>query len=188
MITIGIDPSINSTGICVNKDNKKYKYYIISNEKNFTKKILKEIQDNPPKDIIYYLYDKNVGEDYKTKERAKTDNFIQISEFIYKILKKEKPDNIVMEGISYGSGSSSALVDLAGLNYIIRNSVYNYTKDHDKLHIIPPTELKSKACANGGATKEEMIYLWLKCEKKMEQYKHLKIDDLADAYFLSQII
>jgi hypothetical protein len=33
-----------------------------------------------------------------------------------------------------------------------------------------------------------MIYLWLKWEKKMEQYKHLKIDDLADAYFLSQIV
>ena len=45
-----------------------------------------------------------------------------------------------------------------------------------------------KICGNGNATKEEMVYLWFKCDKKMEAYKHLKVDDLADAYFLTRYV
>ena len=188
MKIMGIDPSINSTGICINIDNKKFKYYVISHQGNYTKKFLKELEENPPKDIIYKFYEKTKAEgDYATKEKFKTNNLIQIADTIYNIIKKEKPDVVYMEGISYGSGSSSALADLAGLNFLMRYKVAEYFKGTSELNIISPKELKSKACANGNATKEEMIYLWLKCDKKMEKHKHLKVDDLADAYFLTQL-
>ena len=34
MIKIGIDPSINSMGVCVNSDDESYKYFLISSAKH----------------------------------------------------------------------------------------------------------------------------------------------------------
>ena len=187
MKIIGIDPSINSTGICVNVDNKKYKYHIITNTQSLTKKALNNIPNI--NDIKYHVFNKEHNDmSYDTKEQCKIYNISQIVSFISKILKSEKPDAAYMEGISYGSGNSSALADLAGLNYMIRYTLYTYFNDINKIHIISPKELKSKASGNGNANKAEMTYLWLKCDPKMAKYNDLKLDDLADAYFLSKLM
>ena len=188
MRVLGIDPSINSTGVCVNTDDRKTKYYIITNECTLTKRAMKSIEENPPKDITYMFYEKTKDDtNYNTREVCKLQNFVGIIEQIKWILKKEKPDIVFMEGISYGSmGTSTALVDLAGLNYLIRKTVYEHFKSYN-INIVSPKELKSKSCGNGNAGKEEMIYLWLKCDPKMEKYKDLKLDDLADAYFLTKL-
>jgi Holliday junction resolvasome RuvABC endonuclease subunit len=188
MKVLGIDPSINSTGLCINIDDKHYKYYIITNSQNCTKKFLKEIEEHPPKDITYLFYDKNKNDtNYNVKEVCKLQNFVGIMDNIKYVLRKEKPDVVYMEGISYGSGNSSALADLAGLNFMIRYTVYQHFKTYN-INIVSPKELKSRSCGNGNATKEEMVYLWFKCDKKMEAYKHLKVDDLADAYFLTRYV
>lgn len=188
MRVLGIDPSINSTGVCINIDDRKTKYYIITNEGTMTKRAMKTIEENPPKDITYLFYEKTKDDaNYNTREVCKLQNFIGIIEQIRWILKKEKPDIVFMEGISYGSmGTSTALVDLAGLNYLIRKTVYEHFKSYN-INIVSPKELKSKSCGNGNAGKEEMIYLWLKCDPKMAGYKDLKLDDLADAYFLTKL-
>ena len=65
-------------------------------------------------------YKKLEGEDYSGKEAAKTMNIYAICDIIESIIQTEKPDTLVMEGISYGSRGSASLVDLAGLNYCIR--------------------------------------------------------------------
>ena len=51
--------------------------------------------------------------------------------------------------------------------------------------IIPPTGLKKFAVANGSADKELMVYAWQTLQPHLKNITDIKIDDLADAYFLS---
>ena len=91
MRVLGIDPSINSTGVCINIDDRKTKYYIITNEGTMTKRAMKTIEENPPKDITYMFYEKTKDDtNYNTREVCKLQNFVGIIEQIKWILKKEK--------------------------------------------------------------------------------------------------
>lgn len=87
-----------------------------------------------------------------------------------------------MEGISYGSAGAGQVADLAGLNYMIRSIFLKYNL---KFTIIPPTSLKNFAVGNGAATKDVMIASWKKIDKNIEKIDSIKIDDLADAFFLA---
>lgn len=180
MITIGIDPSLNSTGICVNK-NGKCKYYII------TSKYTKKMQSFSSKHIEYMFYgksDTNKKEnEYYIVEAHKSENVHSICEAIKGIIKKHKPELVIMEGVSYGSLGSSALVDLSGLNFAIRNTLIDCGV---RFVIASPSQNKKFATGNGSADKELMVYSWLGIEKHLKEYQNeIKIDDLADAYFLS---
>ena len=86
-----------------------------------------------------------------------------------------------MEGISYGSTGSAALADLAGLNFAIRMLLI---EKGIKFKIVSPISLKVFATNNAGATKEEMSWAWKLLDKEMQDIDKIKIDDLADAYFL----
>ena len=112
-ITIGIDPSINSTGICVSKDNKNIYYNIVS-------KRTKKLENFSSKYINILFYDKNTDKslNYNEKEVEKAKNILYICNFIKKIIKKHKPSKVIMEGLSYGSNGQ--LGDLGGLNFSIR--------------------------------------------------------------------
>lgn len=181
---MGIDPSINSTGICINYDNKHFKYHILTNNKQLTKRLQNDIENNNIKDIKYHIVSKCIDDtSYNNKEKTKTQYINGLANELYHIIRRVKPDAINMEGISYNSVGSS-LIDLAGLNYVFRKTAIDAGNE---MQIISPKELKSKACGNANATKEEMVYLWLKCDKKMSKYTNIKIDDLADAFFLSKI-
>lgn len=177
MVIIGIDPSINSTGICINKDNC-YTYYIISS------KMTKKMENFTHSKVKFLPYNKESYTDmeYSDKETVKSNNLYNIVKIIEDLIKKYKPDNIIMEGISYGSTSGSALVDLSGLNYMIRmvciNSQIPFT-------IVSPSGLKKFVCANGQADKELIIESWKKMDKNIQDISDIKIDDLADAFFLS---
>lgn len=121
--------------------------------------------------------------DYVAKEMAKTINIYAITSCIRDIIKSAKPDVICMEGISYGSVGSASLIDLAGLNYSIRIGAMDKNVD---IEIVSPTDLKKRATGNGGAEKEEMVWAWHQCDSKIKDIKDIKVDDLADAFFLSQ--
>lgn len=174
---IGIDPSINSTGICVN-NNGIYTYYII------TSKMTKKMKNFRHNNIFYIPYEKETYTDkeYADKEIIKTNNFYNVINLIETILKKYKPDIVIMEGISYGSVSGSSLADLAGLNYLIRMllKIYNI-----KFIIVSPSSLKKFVCANGQAEKDVIVASWKKMDKNIIDVEEIKIDDLADAFFLS---
>lgn len=179
MITIGIDPSINSTGICVNT-NGKCKYFIITSKA--TKK-MQEFNNKYVKIIVYDKFDGNCKDlEYKQREYNKAYNTYNICKAIEEILVIHKPDMVFMEGVSYGSLGSAALVDLSGLNFSIRNTLI---QNNVPFTIVSPSQNKKFATGNGGADKELMIYSWLKIEKHLQDIKSIKIDDLADAYFLS---
>ena len=176
-VVIGIDPSINSTGICIKKGDSTLYYMIVS-------KATKKMQDfsNPHIKIIQYDKKSTKGLEYSEKEYIKSCNLCSLGSLIESIIKIYKPIHVLMEGISYGSVSGSSLADLSGLNYIIRMIL---TKYGVKFTIIPPTAVKKFAVANGSADKDIMIDAWKRLEPKVADIKDIKIDDLADSYFIA---
>lgn len=181
MINIGIDPSINSTGVCIWDDNKDtHKYYLISS------KMTKKMQEFDNKYVKLISYEKRdvKQKDYSVKETLKFENLFDICTIIKDILKtyKNKDIHVNIEGISYGSTGSAALVDLSFLNAIIR---YQLKLLNIPFTIISPTSLKKFACANGQAEKDVMIDAWKRMDNNIKNISILKIDDLADSYFLA---
>ncbi len=180
MITIGLDLSINSTGVCINKDNTTFKYFII------TSKLTKKQLVFKHRRLKLIGYNKQVSEgDYTEKEYIKTLNINKIVDEIEKIVKHYKPDAVNIEGISFGSTGSAALIDLSGLNYMVRKMLIEH---NIKFNIISPTQNKKFATGNGSAEKDVMIDAWKKLDRDMNDIIDIKIDDLADAYFLSRFI
>lgn len=179
MIKIGIDPSINSTGVCVNMNSDIF-YYIISSK--MTKK-MKEFKHTNITYLPYYKLDTKSG-DYSDKENSKFSNICSICNRIYDIINSINCDDIevYMEGVSYGSIGSAALVDLCFLNSAIRMTL---KKMGVKFTIVSPTSLKKFACSNGQADKNVMIDAWKRLDKNISNIYDIKIDDLADSYFLS---
>lgn len=183
-ITIGIDPSINSTGVCINdKTNKKRMYFIITSK--MTKK-MKSFNHEYVKYLPYIKEDVSSNYTYSEKENKKFSNIVNICEKISDILNLfHHPDDdleVFMEGVSYGSVGSAALVDLSFLNSAIRMMLrYN----NIPFTIVSPTSLKKFACANGQADKNLMIDAWKRMDKNISDINEVKIDDLADSYFLS---
>lgn len=186
MKTVGLDLSMKSTGVCV-KDHSsgKCQYYIIAN------KMTKKQQNFSHSDVFYvpYEWQKPDKEDpFQIREQKKTSNVWNVTSAIRTILqsikKKSRKDEIecVIEGISYGSSSSAALADLAGLNYAVR---FMLTEEGIPFRLAAPTQLKKFAVGNGNADKEMMIAAWKKCQPEIADIDGIKDDDIADAYFLS---
>ena len=176
MKILGIDQSINSTGICL-KDGDDYRYWLIPS------KMTRSMEKFSNRYISVIPYNKQSGNDYITKEIAKTFNIYKICDIIRSIVSAEKPDVICIEGISYGSVGGASVIDLAGLNYCIRMISIG---SNIALNIVSPKTLKKEATGNAGALKEEMVWAWKECDMNIKDVKGIKIDDLADAYFLSR--
>ena len=175
---MGIDPSINCTGVCVSL-NDEYIYNIIPSK--MTKKMSNF--KHPRINILSYNKLEMNDLEYSDKEYNKVQNLVQICNKLEEIIDKFSVQLVCMEGVSYGSVGSAALVDLAGLNFMIR---YMLSKKGIKFIIVSPTSLKKFAVANGSATKDLMVYAWHELDQEMKTIKDIKVDDLADAYFLMQ--
>lgn len=179
MIKIGIDPSINCTGVCVwDVTYDTNCYYMIPSK--VTKKMNSFVHDFVH--ILPYnrIDTKNLS--YSDKESGKFDNIYNICNKIGHILDTFNPEEVFMEGVSYGSVGSAALVDLSFLNASIRMIL---KQRGIKFTIVSPTSLKKFACANGQAEKDIMIDAWKRMDKNISNIKDIKVDDLADSYFLS---
>lgn len=179
MIIIGIDPSINCTGVCVYDTLKNsHVYYMIISKS--TKK-MKTFKNDFVNIIDYEKRDSNKGE-YQNKEFNKAENIYDICHELNCIINQYKPDLIQMEGISYGSHSSSALADLAGLNFAIRMMLIDNSLN---FNILAPTSIKKFAVGNGGAEKDVIIASWKKLDKNISNISDIKLDDLADSFFIA---
>lgn len=174
MKIIGIDPSINSTGICI-KDENTVKYYLIV--PNITKKLSKI--DNEYLKIIKYDKHDTKELSYSEKESAKLNNIYNICNIISDIIDLYKPDNINIEGVAYSANGS--VIDLTGLNYGIRLLAKN---KNIPINIISPTSVKKFAVANGQASKEIILDAWKRLDNRLKNV-NIKKDDLADAYFIA---
>lgn len=203
---IGIDPSINSTGIVIRVCNtdgheESVKYYILKGDQHkITKK--KKQQVNPLSraelsaqsvydNFNYILYDKYVADGKVASvenEYCKTVSFISLTNKLLELIKTEYANAgfpeiyVVIEGISYGSTiKTSSVFDLAGLNYMIRSVMMNFT---DKVIIAPPSHVKKFATGVGNANKELMITTFKAIHPELNIPK---IDDVADAFFMSRL-
>lgn len=194
-IFVGIDPSLNSTGLCLQfyEDNKMIKdiFYIIKPNK-LTKR--EQTAQDTLINFDYVLYNKIDLNMYKDNnlfyEYWKTVNMIsivnKIKECIYDNIQGRKQYKlyIVQEGISYGSSSrTKSVFDLAGLNYMIRNEFIE--KENISFFIAPPTHIKKFATGIGNCKKELIIELFKSVEPKLAE-KLPKVDDIADAYYMSK--
>ena len=194
-IFVGIDPSLNSTGICMlfYEEDKLVKdmYYIIKPNKLTKKELL-------AKDSLinfdYVLYEKIDLDMYKDNnlfsEYWKTINMIsivnKIKESIYDNIQGREHYilYIVQEGISYGSSiRTKSVFDLAGLNYMIRKEFIN--KEDIRFFISPPTHIKKFATGIGNCKKEQVIELFKMIQPNLSQ-NIPKVDDIADAYFMAK--
>lgn len=197
---IGIDPSINSTGICIQKFNDEEKIsedFIIlkpgdkgkPESKWLTKK--EKLAEEQLYNFQYCFYSKIDLAHYKDlnhfSEYWKTNNMCNCAKTIYDIVKewtKDNPENIyiVMEGISYGSASrTKSIFDLAGLNYLVRDKFIQ--KYNIIFTIATPSEIKKYASGNGNCNKDIMINLFLTSHPELNIIP--KIDDIGDAWFMS---
>lgn len=189
-VFIGIDPSINSTGLTILKYNNNE----LVNEKFFIikpNKLTKKEEKISIRNFKYLIYNKIDISEYKENnhdsEYYKTINMIEISELIYKTICKNthKDDNIVisMEGISYGSSiRTKSIFDLAGLNYLIRYLIIK--SGHMKMFICPPQEIKKFASGKGNSLKDILINSFLILYPKYEIIP--KLDDLVDSYYMAK--
>lgn len=187
-VFIGIDPSINSTGMAIRTDTGFCRFFIIKGDK-LTKKE-KNAQLNNYEIFEYCLYQKeNVKDTNNAHERelAKSHNLSTIADTIYNIIeellqqfrKTSTIDSVTicMEGISYGSIHSAAVMDLAGLNYLIRDRLHHHTVVGTLL-VTPPAEIKRFYTGSGNANKQLMISTF---KGSFPDFDLPKIDDVCDS-------
>lgn len=187
-VFIGIDPSINSTGMTIRTDTGFCRFFIIKGDK-LTKKE-KNAQSNNSEIFEYCLYQKeNVKYTNNAHERelAKAHNLSTIADTIYNIIeellqqfrKTSTIDSVTicMEGISYGSIHSAAVMDLAGLNYLIRDRLHHHTVVGTLL-VTPPAEVKRFYTGSGNANKQLMISTF---KGSFPDFDLPKIDDVCDS-------
>lgn len=176
MVKMGIDPSIQSTGICINEDGTN-KYFLIASKP--TKKLLATKHERLS--VIPYAYRAQTNMNSWQREDAKARNVQHIAEEIRKLICQYQPEVIVMEAVAF---QASGTIDmLAGLNYAIRLVAFEY---NIPIYVLPPTTIKSKAVGNGQATKDMMIHMWNLLDPEMKDIQ-AKVDDLADAYFMCNL-
>ena len=187
-VFIGIDPSINSTGMTIRTDTGFCRFFIIKGDK-LTKKE-KNAQSANFENFEYCLYQKeNVKDTNNAHERelAKAHNLSTIADTIYNIIeellqkfrKTSTIDSVTicMEGISYGSIHSAAVMDLAGLNYLIRDRLHHHTVVGTLL-VTPPAEVKRFYTGSGNANKQLMISTF---KGSFPDFDLPKIDDVCDS-------
>lgn len=187
-VFIGIDPSINSTGMTIRTDTGFCRFFIIKGDK-LTKKE-KNAQSDNSEIFEYCLYQKeNVKDTNNAHERelAKAHNLSTIADTIYNIIeeilqqfrKTSSIDSVTicMEGISYGSIHSAAVMDLAGLNYLIRDRLHHHTVVGTLL-VTPPAEVKRFYTGSGNANKQLMISTF---KGSFPDFDLPKIDDVCDS-------
>lgn len=187
-VFIGIDPSINSTGMTIRTDTGFCRFFIIKGDK-LTKKE-KNAQSDNSEIFEYCLYQKeNVKDTNNAHEReiAKAHNLSTIADTIYNIIeellqkfrKTSTIDSVTicMEGISYGSIHSAAVMDLAGLNYLIRDRLHHHNIVGTLL-VTPPAEVKRFYTGSGNANKQLMISTF---KGSFPDFDLPKIDDVCDS-------
>lgn len=194
ILYVGIDPSINSTGITIaiyeNDVEVEIKFYIIKNGK-LTKK--ESFANDSINNFEYVIYDKidlkQFKDDNHVFEYYKTKNMVEVVNTIYDLILNEAKKysaivNVVIEGISYGSSiKTKSIFDLAGLNYMIRYKLITSDMKHLNLSIATPSNIKKYATGKGNANKESIMTIFKYIFPEMENIP--KLDDIADSYFMA---
>ncbi len=201
---IGVDQSINSTGVTIElyeNDKLLYKhFYIVTGKTKLTARETKARSTYSNFDYVhYYKRDVKDARNNHEAEIFKTKNIINISRTIIALISsfiKKHADikyiYVCIEGISYQSSNTSSLADLSGLNYILRYDFMKYFSvlpayicfEDYKIIVAPPGEIKKFASGNGQAKKDTMVSLFESIHPNL--YLIPKIDDIADSYWMAE--
>lgn len=168
MIAIGIDLSINCTGVCIIDDSKKDskpRYIIIPS------KLTKRMKS--------FRHNRVEIRDYKKIEHDLDNNIQQIGSVIKNILSEYHPDLVIIEDIALNG--SGRVADLSILNGYTRAICDMFEIKHMEVR---PTSWKKEMLGNGMADKEQTIASWKLLDPI--DYQGIKIDDAADSYYLAQ--
>ena len=194
ILYVGIDPSINSTGITIaryeNNVEVEIKFYIIKNGK-LTKR--ESAANDSIDNFEYIIYNKidltQFKDDNHVFEYYKTKNMVEVVNTIYDLILNEVKKysaivNVVIEGISYGSSiRTKSVFDLAGLNYMIRYKLITSDIQHLNLSIATPSNIKKYTTGKGNANKESIMTIFKYIFPEMQNIP--KLDDIADSYFMA---
>lgn len=194
ILYVGIDPSINSTGITIaryeNNVEVEIKFYIIKNGK-LTKR--ESAANDAIDNFEYIIYNKidltQFKDDNHVFEYYKTKNMVEVVNTIYDLILNEVKKysaivNVVIEGISYGSSiRTKSIFDLAGLNYMIRYKLITGDIQHLNISIATPSNIKKYATGKGNANKESIMTIFKYIFPEMQNIP--KLDDIADSYFMA---
>lgn len=212
MIYIGIDFSINSTGICLFDESTKKFYWksICSNVKINNKPFSHHKAISGFVDV--QSYDRKVPKStYSETNSYKLINAIELAEIIINLLKdftkgREDQVKLAFEGFSYGSKGNS-FIDLIMYNSICKRAIQAHYNSVDnksfKIEVFSPSEVKKHFSGNGNAGKGLMIESFVK-DKSMEN-DSLRIyteslnleanskipkplDDLIDSYAIVKLL
>lgn len=193
MISVGLDFSKNSPGVCIRDDNKiSFISFIRGIRTTKNQSIHFEKLNNVGVEIYQHKRIPTPKEEYQASELWKIEDAILLAELIISHL-PDKLDIVGMEGFSYGSKGNAGL-DIAGYSYCVRRALFK--KYGDKIRIFSPTSAKMNA-GKGNAGKEDILEYFLNNEdeslKQNEMWKGLKngsinfekpIDDLIDSYYI----
>ncbi len=104
---------------------------------------------------------------------------LKIENEIRQIMIEEEPSLAVIEGMAYMASNTTSLVQLAGLNYIIRKMLHEHGI---KFIVVAPTTLKKFSTSKGNCQKDLIL---LEVYKKYgEEFEE---NNQCDAYVLAKI-
>lgn len=161
---IGLDLSINSTGVAIDVDGEIH-YKIITPKLTRTQKRIDHDR------FEYVLYNKTDDDD---------DNIYEICQCVENIINQYGVTNVTLEAPAYQAHGRSAIT-MAGLNYSVRQLLKHMNVNYT---LVQPTSLKKWFTGNGCADKNLMCHCWRMLDPIHDELKGIKVDDIADAYAL----
>jgi hypothetical protein len=150
MNLVGIDISVNSTGLSILRDNEIILFNFTTTKKSYTwiKQTLEHI------DFEFINYTHSDIKNYSEREIIKLREFDKVSDMIfnkvYGNIDKSQKTYICIEGYNYGLKNTNSIIDIVTLTTMIRKKLYDGIPNLEQIVILAPTTVKSKTC--------EMVY------------------------------
>lgn len=162
-IFIGIDLSLNSTGICIIREDRNKIVSIFKTENNIEKIFTRDdhfslLNNCEEVNIILEPKSKQEEAEYHIRERSKISSFIRLTDLIINSIENEIGEEtyIAMEGISFGSTGNS-LIDISMATGILRKElIERLGRNTDNFFVFSPTAIK-KFAGKGNFKKIDMF-------------------------------
>ena len=189
MIYVGIDFSINSTGVTILKDDKFIWLNFAANVKYANKPFIQHNIIKDFKNVHIESYERKVPKtSYSDEQEYKINNAYGIAQKIIEKIKNiaGKDDRIIVafEGFSYGSKGRS-FIDLIAYNSTLKSLLV--TAGITEIKVYSPSEIKKDFTGKGNCGKNKMFESFLNVDDKRLRkdaiWKHcssLEILDGAD--------
>lgn len=185
ILKVGLDVSMNSTGVCLMYDGFMKQYQITSSEWKETARC---------SGVTTVSYDRIVTEIGLDLDICKVFSAEKLANMIQKIIKdfcmlyriEYTNIHVGIEGTSYGSrGSSTA--DMVIFSSITKRKIMTFVPKN-QIRVLAPGTIKKFATGNGRAGKDLMFEAYVKKYGSVIIGKGGKFDDAMDATFIASML